>query len=291
MSYPSIKETFYHAEGKRQAVLTVPHGASAREFLEHFPEIEADPQLQKVWPLFQSYLQIEQDFGATELAHSLAFEMQASYGISTRVVELNYPRGIVDGGRLRGHGLRSCLPTELFCRLQERFSEIHEDSLKYMDDLYKEFSKENCFLLDLHTMASYCPVDAAGKKSTFPISFPRLEDYVNQYFNAQNHAFARKIDLICSDEKGRKLAHPVLLSAVARELYEAGYACLENEPYHAAPIYLSHQHMQMVPSLSIDVPKHLVASGVELDQLSLNPQGIQRLAFTLAKAVFSAYTK
>lgn len=290
MTYPSIKETFYRTSSAERVVLTVPHGADSHDFLQFFPEIKADPELAKVWPLFETYLDIEKDFGATELAHSLGFELASFHGIDTRVVELNYPRGILDGGRLRDHCLRQCLPPQLMASLSAAMLRIHDASLSYMDRLYTEFAKTQGFLLDVHTMASYCPVDESGKAFTFPISFPRLEAYVNQYLNARNHNYRRKIDLICSDENGRKLADPRLLSSLARELTLRNYVCLENEPYHAAPIYLSYQHMSMVPSLSLDVPKHLVAEGDELDKLAIHPEGIRRLAEALARGVAGAFS-
>ncbi|RYZ71022.1 MAG: hypothetical protein EOP09_05260 [Proteobacteria bacterium] len=265
----------------------MPHGADTKDFFEFFPEIKADPELQKVWPIFETYLAIEQDIGASELAHAVAYEL-LTRGISARVVEVNYPRGIVDGGRLRDHCLRGCLPPHLSASLNETLLRVHETSLTFMDRLY-ESVKGQVLLLDVHTMASYCPVDELGKKRTFPVSFPRLEAYVNQYLNATRHAYQRKIDLICADESGLKLADPRLLAAIAQSLDAEGYMCLENEPYHAAPIYLSHQHMQKLPGLSIDIPKFLISSGEALDELQIDPFKVKRLAETLALGTIAAF--
>ncbi len=287
MTYPSIKETFYRSRQDKSVVLTVPHGADAKDFFEFFPEFKADPELQKVWPIFETYLAIEQDLGASELAHAIAYEL-LSRDVSAQVVELNYPRGIVDGGRLRDHCLRGCLPPHLAATFHEALLRVHDTSLTFMDRLY-ESVKGEVFLLDVHTMASYCPVDERGKKATFPVSFPRLEAYVNQYLNASNHAHQRKIDLICADESGRKLADPRLLSAVSQSLHREGYVCLENEPYHAAPIYLSYQHMQKLPGLSIDIPKFLISSGEALDELQIDAPKIKRLAATLALGILAAF--
>ncbi len=287
MTYPSIKETFYRSSQDKSVVLTVPHGADAKDFFEFFPEIKADPELQKVWPIFETYLAIEQDIGASELAHALAYQL-LTRGVTARVVELNYPRGIVDGGRMRDHCLRGCLPAHLSASLREALLRVHDTTLTFMDRLY-ESVKGEVFLLDVHTMASYCPVDERGKKSTFPISFPRLQNYVEQYLNASSHAYQRKIDLICADESGRKLADPRLLSAISQSLDDKGYVCLENEPYHAAPIYLSYQHMQKLPGLSIDIPKYLIASGEALDELQIDALKVKRLAKTLALGIIAAF--
>jgi hypothetical protein len=296
MTYPSVKETLYQSQGKRFAALVVPHGAAADDFFRFFPEIKADPELAKVWPIFEDYIEIERDGGAGEIAHAMAYRLARSYGTRALVAEVNYPRGIVDGGRLRNHCLRPCLPHRLAEDLKPAFLEMHEDTLAYMDRLYEQLEKDpSALLIDVHTMASYCPVDNAGIKRTEPVSFPTLPQYIEQYLSASNHAYQRKIDLICSDEKGRLLADPILLDCIASALNEKGYACLENEPYHAAPIYLSYQHMQKVPSISLDIPKHMIALGAEkglaLDELRIDPEALKRLADCLAGAVARAFDK
>ncbi|MBC7532031.1 MAG: hypothetical protein H7318_10665 [Oligoflexus sp.] len=296
MTYPSIKETVYHSRSRHHAVLVVPHGADAREFFRFFPEIPNDPELQKVWPLFQSYLEIERDGGASEISHAVAYCLASDFGIRSQVVELNYPRGLVDGGRLRDHCLRPCLPLRLMDSLKEAMLRVHETSLSYMDRLYEFMAAEDSsFLIDIHTMASFCPVGKAGTPYTLPVSFPQLEDYVNQYLDAYSHAYHRKIDLICADQTGRKLADPILLECITNKLRQADYACLENEPYHAAPIYLSYQHMLKVPSISIDVPKHLIAVGavedLELDRLQIDPVALRALAAALASGIAEAIHK
>ncbi|MBC7662006.1 MAG: hypothetical protein H7249_20115 [Chitinophagaceae bacterium] len=296
MTYPSIKETHYPALHKRRVVFVVPHGAGSNDFLRHFPELPADPQLQNVWPLFLSYLEIERDAGATEIAHAAAAKLAAHYAITALVVELNYPRGLVDGGRLRDHALRHCLPEPLATGLQKKMLDVHETSLLYMDRLYESMAHDHAsFLIDVHTMASFCPVDATGQKKTFPVSFDRLQEYIDQYLHAHRYRCQRKIDLICSDEQGRKLADTMLLATLTDSLREASYEYLENEPYHAAPMYLSYQHMQKVPSISLDVPKHLVMFGNAadhvLDQLKIDPAAIDRLAATLARGIANAFAR
>ncbi len=301
MAYLSLKETHYHAKtnGKNQElILTVPHGSGADSFLEHFPEIQCHPDLERVWPLFRTYLEIERDTGASELAHAIARNICLNFQHQVHVLEMNYPRGILDGGRLRGHALRHCLPQKLMESIQGRLEELHDNSLRRVDEVYALMAQKaprHALLVDIHTMASFCPVDESGRRSTFPISFARLEDYVNQYLEAKNHHYQRKIDLICADEKGHLLADDKLLSEMKSALEAAGYDCLENQPYHAAPIYLSYQHMKMVPSLSIDVPKHdLVFSDryeYELDNLDLDPTKVQSMAKVMAGAIHRSFSQ
>jgi hypothetical protein len=276
-------------------LLISPHGADAKDFLEAFPAIVDDARMQAVWPLFETYLAIERDVGADELAHAIAHNLARRHDISTQVVCLNYPRAIIDGGRILDHCLRSCLPTQLFVTLKEAFLDLHRRSLARVDQLYAELrSGAAQYLIDVHTMASFCPVDGNGTRYILPVSFNRLEDYVTQFVEARDHKYRRSIDLITADEHGQRLADPRLIQEIQKALAAEAYPQLENIPYCAAPAYLSAQHLSQVPSISLDVPKHLLSSWAadftdyQLDEVPLSAERIERLGRCLAGAIHAA---
>ncbi len=298
MRYRSLKETYYSGHRSPKIVLVSPHGADASDFLAAFPEIEADRQMQALWPLFMTYLGIERDVGADELGHAIAHSLARQYDLSCHVIEINYPRGIVDGGRLMDHCLRSCLPTALFMHLKQEFFALHRATLVHMETIYRELkSRPGSMMIDVHTMASFCPVDGNGERYILPVSFHRLEDYVTQFLEARNHSYRRSLDLITADDQGRLLADPDLLRHVEQAFQRQGYPYLQNNPYCAAPAYLSHQHMQRVPGLSLDVPKHLLSSWApdftdyQLDEVPLDAQKIEALASCVAGAIHQAVTE
>ncbi len=296
MTYPSVKETIYTGETKGLAVFVVPHGAAADEFLEAFPEILAHREVQALLPLFMSYLAIERDLAASDLAHALAHRVQRRLGLTSIVAEVNYPRGIIDGGRKIDHSLRPCLPSGLSFELKDAFLQVHRHTLDYMGKIYQRITAENGYLLDVHTMANFCPTDSTGQRSTIPVSFPRLEDYVEQFLNAGNVSYQRKIDLITSDEKGEELAAPEMRRALSQAMEQGSFPYAINEPYLAASAYLSHQHMKSVRGISIDVPKYLLtypsADGglPPLDELAVDPDRVEALADCLVKAWESLVT-
>lgn len=297
MSYPSILETIYQGSEHGLIALTVPHGAAADFFLTAFPEILEHSELCAVQPLFMSYLALERDVGAADLAHAMAHELLRRYDVSVLVVEVNYPRGIIDGGRKMDHCIRSCLPTALLSKLRADFEAIHRHTIAYMETLYARLKSEaRGFLIDVHTMANFCPTDAMGQRATIPVSFPRLEDYVEQFLQASDRTYQRKIDLITSDAAGRELAAPQLRRAVAAALEEGGYPFAFNDPYVAEPAFLSHEHLSRVPALSIDVPKQLLClpqtDGTEapLDELSVDPDRVADLASCLSRGLESCFS-
>ena len=74
---------------------------------------------------FLEYVKLEKDSGATELCHEIAKNLEAK-GIASIVVELEYPRGILDGGRVLEKCIRDALPRDLGEQLNSRFLAIHQ---------------------------------------------------------------------------------------------------------------------------------------------------------------------
>jgi len=295
MTYQSLKETTYEASGPARVLLISPHGAGAKEFLDAFPAIEADPQLQALWPLFETYLAIERDVGADELAHAIAHNLARRFDVPCQVVCVNYPRAIIDGGRLMDHCLRLCLPTALFVQLKTSMLELHQRTIRRVEELYAEIKSGSArYLIDVHTMASFCPIDGNGTRYILPVSFHRLEDYVTQFIEARNHEYRRSVDLITADDHGQRWADPQLIAEIQRALGAEGYPQLENIPYCALSAFLSHQHLRTVPSISLDVPKHLLSTWADdftdyqLDDVPLSAEKIERLGQCLAGAIHAA---
>lgn len=294
MAYKTIKEFTYHASGSGLLVYVAPHGADAVDFLNAFPQIRQDAFLEACWPLFETYLEVERDVGSVEIAHALARYTSSRHGLPSRVIELNYPRAVIDGGRLISNCLRHCLPNVLFASLREDFLAIHQTTLDFMAELHQRIRQEKGYLIDVHTMASFCPANSHGERSTFPVSFPRLGDYVDQFLNAREHDYRRRLDLITADDQGRPIADPHLTRFLRKALEDANYPIVENEPYTACSDFLSYRHMTAVPAISIDVPKHFVAtwredlSDYELSLVTLDAGKIQDLAICMGEGIAKA---
>ncbi len=292
MTYPSVHETTYQGSRPGLMVCAVPHGAGEEEFLAAFPEIEQHPDMQSIWPLFTTYLEIERDVGAGDLAHAIAHHCARLTDVTTLVVDVSYPRGIIDGGRKMDHCLRGCLPTPLIKQLKPRFLALHQQTLDYTLSLYDRMrAVRTAYLLDVHTMASFCPVNDGGQKQIFPVSFQLLPSYVDQYLEAHNHAYQRKIDLITADDQFQEMGDPRLTQVLQEALTADGYAWAMNDPYQAASAYLSHQHLSQTRALSLDVPKHLLATCAEdlshyqLDDVTLDPLRIEAMGRSIARGL------
>ena len=173
---------------------------------------------------------------------------------------MDYPRAIVDGGRILDHCLRPCLPPDLFNRLKDKFLDMHQDMLHKLEELHEEVNQNHGYVLDLHTMASFSP-HHKGEIKTIPVSFENLEEYYEQFINApREKGYLRYVDVITEDGHGHYIADRKLAKAVSKNLSLANIDYRENSPYFAPPEFLMNTHMSRCPGLAIDIPKHLLAA-------------------------------
>ena len=228
-----------------KALLISPHGDDGQAFLDFFPEIKNDVDMD----LFTSYLAIERDLGATELAYEIAKNIDAI------VFTMDYPRGIIDGGRKLSHCLRRVLPARRQKELEEKFLAIHKCSLDRLKELYKLISDAGGIMLDIHTMASFSP-----ENKTIPITSDNMKEYVGQFVGAsRTKANQRRFDIITSDDDGNYLADPKVADALASALKKNWVSYEYNVPYAASKEFTMHQNLLASKGVCLDIPKHLLS--------------------------------
>lgn len=291
-----LKLTDYHFDRPKLVVLVSPHGSSGRNFFELFKTIDRYPAIAERSQLWQQYLRIEQDYGATELAQSLAqFISRQSQQIGCRLIEFDYPRGLIDGGRILEHCLRPALPHELARNCHTAFLDIHRQSLEHMQQFYRELQHRSHILIDIHTMASFCPHSSDGHPHTIPVSWENLPAYVQQFTDA--HLLAkesRKIDLISADESGETIADDEIRRILIAKLQGKALPFAENKPYYAAKEFLMYHHMTSSTGIAIDIPKHFLARqslehDFQLDEFDLDQKKLQGMAELIASALFDRW--
>lgn len=272
-----------------KVLIASPHGSIGEPFFEAFKDIAEHTQIQEHWQTFKTYLKIEQDYGANELSHRLASAL-LDLGIPSMVMEMEYPRAIVDGGRVMDHCLRNALPLDLESHFEADFRKMHQKSLAHLSTLHEKIQRQQGLVIDMHTMASFSPMND-GKIETQKESFEGLKEYCEQFLNApKTEENMRYLDIITEDGNGNYIADRELAEGIALGLKAEGVAYKENIPYYAYPAFLMHTHLTTCPGVAIDVPKHYIASYKHLDdfmldciQLDLNK--IDRLVEVFANAI------
>ena len=94
-----IKESYYGEDFEKQVLILCPHGSSGEAFFEMFPMIKEHPEVKKNIDLFNEFIEVEKDTATHELCHEIAKKLLEK-NIGSIVFELDYPRAIVDGGRV-----------------------------------------------------------------------------------------------------------------------------------------------------------------------------------------------
>lgn len=266
-----------HDSRKPKALLICPHGDAGESFLPLFPEY-TDALDER---LLRRYLAIEQDKGAKELTYKIAESVDAI------VITMDYPRGLLDGGRVLEHCIRDVLPEEIMDKLKDRLLAIHQHTLHQLNELYAEINEADGLMLDIHTMASFNP-----KGGTFPILPDNMEAYMSQFCEAPRHVEnLRVFDLITSDDEGHLLADEGLANRMREQLAKAGISYEENKPYAASKHYLMYPNLKKARGICFDVPKHMLSplhkqpEDFLLESFTLDPRQVEAFADLVIGAV------
>ena len=285
-----FKVTYFPKNRQDFEVLIVsPHSSEGKAFFEKFPQILEHPEISKHSELMNRYLRIEADRGASELSLSLAQFLEAK-GIAAMVLELDYPRGIVDGGRILDHCLRSCLPLDISDFLEDEFRKMHQSSLKQLKHFHDEINERGGLVIDMHTMASYSPMQE-GVEKTERESFESLERYCQQFIEApKTEENLRQFDVITEDGEGNLIADPVLREELINLLFEHNIPYKENHPYFAYPAFLMNTHLTRCPAIAIDIPKHFIATtdgpeDFDLENFKISQEKVDSLSSLIALAI------
>ena len=284
-----IIKTLYGTNQNYKVFITVPHGSSGETFFARFPNFWDFFENQTEKDLFYRYIRIEQDFGAKQLAHSFARELQSrSPDISSVVIENDYPRAIIDGGRQRTHAIRTFTPKRILEVYLEEFMEIHDGSLAQIRSEMATAKRLKCIGVDVHTMASYSPVFSShnGKMRE---DYNCLEEYVEEYVHAAKKGGSlRHLDLITEDGHNTQLSNFDLAREFGESL-KSDFALSWNTPYAALPHFMMNEYLTELAGLAVDVPKHLLCQNslahFDLEDVQLSTAKIQKIAKLMADAV------
>lgn len=284
-----ITQSFYgNSKACPKVLLVVPHGASGFEvFFKRFPDILDHPEIRRSNGAFERFLAVEQDRGSSELAHSIARklnEMTPEMGI--RILELSYPRGLVDGGRIVSHCLRPFLPDALLRRHKDAFIQIHQDSVDYVLDQVSSVSDSGGCVLDIHTMASFCPSEPLDSYQSWESLIP----YTRAFDDAYKHGSLRSFDIITADGDGREIAHKPLRDELEKSL-GGRFDLSFNHPYAALKHFMMNVYMCHGSGIALDLPKHLLAEDgpdrLDLANFKLCWAKLNRTGLLIAQGVMS----
>lgn len=292
MPYEVVTISRYGKAVRPLAVLVVSHDGDGTSFLEAFPELmSVVPASREV---FGRYLALERDVGSAGLAHRVATRLMREEDVVHRVdvVEVNLPRGIIDGNRVSERAVRNVFDHAAHPMIVTALQELHHRAIQAVRAVLENLELDGLFI-DVHTMAPYSP-DCNSQSSTEAVGETptTLEDYIDAYTNRARWGERRYLDLVtCTDRDPTVLAYPPLLDAFTERLGAADIVFRLNHPYPTSAHVLSTRYLERYRGLVIDVPKdYLVAQraeegGFDLLNVKPDPQAVARLAAPLADAL------
>ncbi len=249
--------------------LMSPHGERCDLFFEVYPHLRE--HLRMTDDQLATYDQIEFDFAATSLAHSIAQQVVEIAPVRVTVHEILLPRGFVDANRIPEYAIRRVFPHDIPEGDRQLMYDLHRvNALEGMEKLLRGAD----YFLNVHTMAD-C-------NRLYPVmETPEVEDYILSYNDPalQIRSPKRQFQFVCGNplkEYGDRLLMKCFETVFKREGYRFEY----NNPYQVTPHVTLKQYFDWSNGTSFDVPKsHLATDENEiiLTRLEESPSRIRRI--------------
>jgi hypothetical protein len=224
-----------------------------------------------------TYLSIERDIGATHLAHALGQEIASQSGQGVEVLSIDYPRGLLDGGRDEHFAVRNALPSEVLDQHTSQWKALHLDTVKKIEDKIQG-SDPKSLVIDVHTMSKYEYLRVLdGKTISETVRWQSLGEYVRAFTEANE--IIRPFNILCRDEMNQFTSCPKLVARLKERLAAEQVFFEEDVPYRIMKRYRSHAYLNIRRGIAIDLPKDYVCK----DQ---NPYRLEELEVDVTKVKY-----
>ena len=269
-----------------KALILVPHDSTNDFFFDEFPEIRAEAQRRNKLEQFEQFIHIESDKGALVIADQIAKKIQSALASHEKVelIHLDYPRGIIDGGRKLSHCVRDLCTTESLAKYEKRFKEIHQLTMDWITQKIEELNNNDGLLLDIHTMAPWSP------SQSVPLHWDQLYDYVESFTGTYSAERMRPVNLLTRDDDDVLLADQELIDLFVQRLEGLNFSVQENEPYRLSNPFANHHYLSLATGIAIDIPKHLLAEETThiedfpLNEFRISEEKVKRMGNAIAEA-------
>jgi predicted N-formylglutamate amidohydrolase len=239
-------------------ILLSQHGANEEllrtthpEFLRYMKEEDRE--------VLESYLRLERDTGATELAYKIAEKMASNYRV--RVVEVLLPRGILDPNRNEERALRNVFNPGRKKEAEKLFLPFHR---QIVNDVIVQVAKlsPKGLLFDSHSMA---PLNPKSNNPEVTVPVEESPGKMNRYIDAwtKSSGLLRPTDLVTESDDGihrEQVADEMLARAIEKAFAEGDVNVVRNTPYPINPRINTTRYLKMKSGVAMDIPKHLLAT-------------------------------
>ena len=158
-------------------ILFSPHGDDGAEFLEENPVIlNAHGGARNI---FYDFVALECDQGATKLAYKIAMKLSEETKFRCAVVVDRIPRAVWDMNRSIKNAARNIFNDESLAEiLNRRLRQIDAEVRADKERILQQLSPSHGYVLDIHTMAAFSPVDRIPEMPS------NMEKYIRNFVDA-----------------------------------------------------------------------------------------------------------
>jgi hypothetical protein len=294
-----VKRTVYgnKAAARTDVVLISPHDGEWRPFFELYPELLTICPARK--ETLETFLKIEEDFGASELVAEIAkYIGKASNNLRIDIIEILLPRSVIDGNRVTEKAVRHIFNHHDHSDLVHVFQELHRGVVNTIQNYLKELSPGG-IVIDVHTMAPYDPNKSNKATATEAISETpdNLPLYIDGYINRRKYGQRRVLDLITQTADKETLADLKLAEILEKSLQKYQFTTKRNDPYPYSEYTLSTRYVRQYQGIAIDIPKDYLSirkaeeEGFDLANLEIDFYKLNILAEAIGTAVVVYFGK
>lgn len=288
-----LKRTFISTRPSHpHVIILVQHGDDGSLLQKTHPEIfRAIPETKHT---IQTYLNIEQDFGTPELAHAIAQKLKNSSRVD--VIEIRYPRAIIDANRIEKHMIRDIFTEKGRIEFKSLLQKIYKTSMAEIDDTFHELdASKNDIFLSVHSMAPFSPKNSQQHATGGLVITPHtIKKYISSYTEPSNRGVRRPICLnttLHGQPSEKMLADKQLVALLQTQLDLIFLPNRQDDPYPTSDFATSATYMLEYPGASIDVPKDFISIGSvdnpkwDLAHLQIDSNKIEILSTAIATAI------
>ena len=285
--------SYYTEENlKFDFLLTCPHSQVGKKFIENnYPEILKLVKLKK--EDFYRYLKIECDFGTHQLAHKIAKKLKEKFNLNTLVIEPNFPRSVLDAGRLYPNCIRNIINYDEHSSLKERLTNLYNKYMEKLCHIVAIAKTYNAIGIDLHTMSTYSPNVVQYRYAEAIVETPEtLNKYINLFLKSHLDGEKRETELFTGDHKNGIYANQKLLDNLSNEFKKQDIKIQYDKPYILAEHLVAHYLVSELGTVCIDLLKDFLSkkttddTDYDLSNLEIDENKLELMANIFANAVY-----
>ncbi len=289
-NYPIVNAYNYGNGINADLIILCQHGFKDKDFSEYFPHFFR-PFKQYQSEIFSSFLEIEHDFAARDVAFQIAKILHKK--LHVMVITVNCDRAIMDANR-----------TDDYCMIpfiRKYFSETIVNEIKSLNifvretilSIFKKYLNPEGYIIDIHSMWPFnVKVDYED--------VPNIKEFIYAFTSPFHKGTRREINFITHDfthdSEGEYIANKNLSIAIENELRKKEYYIKYNDPFSMLPIRSNYEYFSLYNGIAIDIPRDFLGvphshNTIDFSYMKKNKNSIISISDAMASGLLKLFAQ